>query len=362
MKRILFDDLYLWSVFNETRQLDFNGHLWVRPEGNVLVDPVPMIPSDLEQLERLGGAAWIVITNGDHERQAAFFRERTGAKIAAHTLDANALSLPVDRQVEDGEEIVPGLVAIHLRHGKSPGELALYWPQKKLVLAGDLVVGGPVGRVSLLMDEKLQDPPRAALELRKVLALDFAHLLVGDGHAILHQGRERLLECLEERGDIFINKINVDEIDWVPVTQSARLSSAGRPAGYQWDDKDIDPRIGARHLGYRLIRLPPGQATFPLHFHHAVEELTYVMEGECTLVSPRGTFPARQGDFIAFPPGPRGAHKFRNEGNATCVLLVLGNVLPDDVGEYPDSQKVFPRVAGAIFRKKDAVGYWEGEQ
>lgn len=360
MKKV-FEDLYLWSVFNEARQLDFNGHLWVRPEGNVLVDPVMMISSDLEQLERLGGVAWMVITNTDHQREAAFFCQRTGAKVLAHTLDAGSLSIPVERSFADGEEIVPGLLALHLRHGKSPGEVALYWPQKKLVLAGDLVVGAPVGRISLLMDEKLQDPPLAALELRKLLALDFAHLLVGDGHAILHQGRERLLECLEERGDIFINKINVDEMEWKPVARAGRISAVGRPAGYQWDDKDIDPLIGARDLGYRLIRLPPGQATFPLHFHHAVEEMAYVMEGQCTLISPRGSFPARQGDFIAFPPGPRGAHKFKNEGSAACVLLVLGNVLPDDMGEYPDSQKVFARPAGVVFRKKDAVGYWEGE-
>ena len=96
MKRV-FDDLYLWSVFNETRQLDFNGHLWVRPEGNVLVDPVAMIPSDLEHLERLGGAAWIALTNADHQREAAFFRQRTGAKVLAHALDADQLSVPVDR-------------------------------------------------------------------------------------------------------------------------------------------------------------------------------------------------------------------------------------------------------------------------
>ena len=47
MKRIICDDLYCWSVFSEMRQVDFNGHLWVRPEGNILIDPVPMIDSDL---------------------------------------------------------------------------------------------------------------------------------------------------------------------------------------------------------------------------------------------------------------------------------------------------------------------------
>ena len=79
MKRVLFDDFYSWSVFNERRQIDFNGHLWVRDEGNVLIDPAAMIESDLQQLQQLGGAAWIVLTNRDHEREAAVFQERTGA-------------------------------------------------------------------------------------------------------------------------------------------------------------------------------------------------------------------------------------------------------------------------------------------
>ena len=55
MKQLLFDDLYSWSRFSEERQIDFNGHLWVRPEGNVLIDPVPMSESDLTQFDELGG-------------------------------------------------------------------------------------------------------------------------------------------------------------------------------------------------------------------------------------------------------------------------------------------------------------------
>ena len=70
MKKIMFDDMYCWSVFNEGRQIDFNGHLWVREGGNVLVDPVVMSEEDLKQFDELGGAKWIVITNQDHEREA----------------------------------------------------------------------------------------------------------------------------------------------------------------------------------------------------------------------------------------------------------------------------------------------------
>lgn len=354
MKRVLFDDLYSWSVFNERRQIDFNGHLWVRDEGNVLVDPAAMIDSDLQQLERLGGAAWIVLTNRDHEREAGAFRERTGAKVVAHADDVAEIEVPVDRTVADGEEIVPGLRAIHLRFGKSSGEFALFWPDKRLVLSGDLVVGEPLGRLTLLADDMLEDPPAAALELRKLLALDFDSILVGDGHSILYDAKERLLECLEERRDIYISKVNADELEW--------LTHMDRK-GYRWQSKEVDALIGARRLGYRLIRLPPGESTFPLHFHHAGEELFVVLEGTCTLVSPRGDQAVKKGDFLAFPPGPAGTHKFTNGAAEPCVLLAVGDELRPEVAEYPDSEKlcVLLRKGYSVFRTGDAVDYFEGE-
>ena len=160
MKQLIFDDIYSWSIFSDMRQVDFNGHLWVRPEGNILIDPVPMIDSDLNQFDKLGGARLIVLTNADHEREAEFFRQRTGADIVIHEADTAALEVAANRQITDGEEIAPGLQAIHLRYGKSPGEIALYFSEKRAVLSGDLIVGSPIGSLTLLADEKLADPPK----------------------------------------------------------------------------------------------------------------------------------------------------------------------------------------------------------
>ena len=78
-----------------------------------------------------------------------------------------ALEVAADRQITDGEEIVPGLRAIHLRYGKSPGEIVLYFSEKRAVLSGDLIVGEPIGSLTLIAEEKLENPPKAALELRK---------------------------------------------------------------------------------------------------------------------------------------------------------------------------------------------------
>ena len=38
MKSLHRPDLYQWSRFDEARNVDFHGTLWVRPGGNVLID------------------------------------------------------------------------------------------------------------------------------------------------------------------------------------------------------------------------------------------------------------------------------------------------------------------------------------
>ena len=352
MKRLIFEDIYSWSVFSPERQVDFTGHLWVRPDGNILIDPVPMSDADKEHLMALGGAKSIVLTNADHEREAAAFEAWTVADVIVHEADADALNITPTRTVQDREAIVPSLHAIHLEHGKSPGEIALYFPEKQTVLFGDLVVGEPMGALTLLADAKLSDPPKAALELRKILGLRFNTILVGDGHSIFKDARQHLVDCLQARRDIYINRIHIDQIAW-------HYKNAPHP--YDFEDKDIDPLIGGKNLGYRIIRLQPGKMSFPMHFHNFSEEMCYVMEGACMLKTPRGDVKVMAGDFIAFPPGTVGAHKFVNNTDTPVVLFILGTTTPHDVSEYPDSNKFFPYVVGKIYRKDPSLRYWDAE-
>ena len=46
MKRLHRSDLYGWSVFDEGLNIDFHSVLWVRPEGNVVIDPLPLRDHD----------------------------------------------------------------------------------------------------------------------------------------------------------------------------------------------------------------------------------------------------------------------------------------------------------------------------
>jgi len=70
MKSLHRPDLFAWSRFDESRNVDFLSVTWVRPAGNLLIDPLSMSEHDRAHLQALGGAAWIIVTNSDHIRDA----------------------------------------------------------------------------------------------------------------------------------------------------------------------------------------------------------------------------------------------------------------------------------------------------
>jgi glyoxylase-like metal-dependent hydrolase (beta-lactamase superfamily II) len=82
-----------------------------------------------------------------------------------------------------GEKIGP-LVSVGVP-GKSPGEVAFYWPERRLLMVGDAVIGHPPESLMLLRESVIEDVPRLRESVWKLLALDFDTLLTGDGQPIL---------------------------------------------------------------------------------------------------------------------------------------------------------------------------------
>jgi glyoxylase-like metal-dependent hydrolase (beta-lactamase superfamily II) len=141
--------------------------------------------------------AHILITNRNHGRAANKIRERTGARTAIHPADAphaRKEGTVVDAELNEGDKIGP-FVAIGVP-GKSLGEVALHWPERKILLVGDAVVGHPPGRCKLLPDKVVDDPARLRASVHALLDLDFDTLLVGDGDPILEFAKDRLRELV----------------------------------------------------------------------------------------------------------------------------------------------------------------------
>ena len=194
--REVVSGIYTWPWFSEPHGYNFNGHLILHAGGNLCIDPVEPAEEDLNEIAR-HGVARILLTNRNHSRAANKVRARTGARTAIHPADAphaRSQSTELDDELRIREKIGP-LTVVGVP-GKSPGEVALHWPERNILIVGDAVVGDPPGRCKLLPEKVVDDPARLRESVKSLLSLDFDILLPGDGAPILQGAKERLRELV----------------------------------------------------------------------------------------------------------------------------------------------------------------------
>jgi uncharacterized cupin superfamily protein len=166
--------------------------------------------------------------------------------------------------------------------------------------------------------------------------------------------------------------VNLDEVEigdrpqrFVPTGKAAERFGSRMGA--------VGTRIGARLLGYNITAVEPGKRAFPLHNHHANEEMFFILAGTGELRVGAEVWSIRAGDFIASPPGgPESAHQIINTGPEELRYLAVSTMITPETVEYPDSNKIAAysrqtaadgsqRVAMHIGHAGQGVDYWEGE-
>jgi glyoxylase-like metal-dependent hydrolase (beta-lactamase superfamily II) len=196
MMQEIVDDVLTWPWFSEPHGYNFNGHLLRIPGGNIAIDPV--MPTDADLAIILGeGVSRILLTNRNHSRAANLIRQRTGAPIAIHAADADharAQGTEIDGNFAVGDRIGP--LEVVGAAGKSPGEVALSWPERGILIVGDAVIGNPPGACGMLPERVMDDPARLRDSVRALMELDFDTLLVGDGVPIVGAAKARLGELV----------------------------------------------------------------------------------------------------------------------------------------------------------------------
>ena len=196
MQEIL-PDVFTWQWFSEPHGYNFNGHLIRQAGGNLCIDPVQPDDATLSEIGRVG-VQTILITNRNHSRAANAVREHTGARTLIHPQDAphaEGQGAIIDGPLQAGDRIGP--LRVVAAAGKSPGEVALHWPERRLLVIGDAVIGNPPGRCGLLREKVMDDPVRLRQSVRKLLELEFDTLLFGDGVSILANAKARLRDLVE---------------------------------------------------------------------------------------------------------------------------------------------------------------------
>ncbi len=138
------------------------------------------------------------------------------------------------------------------------------------------------------------------------------------------------------------------------------------PPGYRSGVAQVGRAAGGKAQTVKVYEVPPGQSICPYHYEFE-EEWLLVLDGAPMVRSPEGDEPLTRGSLICFAPGPSGAHKVTNLGEATAVVLMWSSSREPAVAVYPDSDKigVWPGGGGddLMLRRADGgVDYWDGER
>jgi uncharacterized cupin superfamily protein len=138
------------------------------------------------------------------------------------------------------------------------------------------------------------------------------------------------------------------------------------PDGYRSGVVRVGEAAGGVALAVKVYELPAGESVCPYHYEYE-EEWLLVLAGTITLRTPEGEETLAAGEIVCFPPGPRGAHKTTNRGEAMARIMMFSSAREPAVAVYPDSQKIGvwpgnPDDHVMLLRADGGVDYWEGER
>ena len=203
--REILPGIFTWGSTYADRPWDLNGYAIALQGCTVLVDPPAPEEADWPNFDALKRIAKIVLTNRDHFRDTKVFQTRYGAHLVAGTDEVTQLApLVIDEPVREGDLVADALRVIHLP-GKSPGEIGLYIDPAHhavsrelggILILGDAIIGHPPSALGLIPEQKLDNPAKLKLSLRKLLDYNFSVLLLCDGQPLLKDGKLKVAELL----------------------------------------------------------------------------------------------------------------------------------------------------------------------
>ena len=133
----------------------------------------------------------------DHSEAANSIREETGAMVALHEAEAGVYSRfggTVDLFLGEGNLDLgcesPMQLTVFHSPGHSPGHTTIYWPEERVLVAGDLIFYRSTGRVDIPGGNA--GALRSSIE--RLAALDLEYVLCGHpyGHSGVIEGGEEV--------------------------------------------------------------------------------------------------------------------------------------------------------------------------
>ena len=189
----LSDTLYHWSVFEPAVKCEIGCAALKLPSGWVVVDPVPLAEPAWEELLALAPLRAILLTSGNHVRDAIALRDRHKVPVAtAPDTRRDITELKPDVLLLPGE-LLYGIAAIPIP-GATPGETAFY-SDTGVMLLGDAVINLQEG-LEFLPAKYCSDAKQNRTSLRRLLDFDFHTLTLAHGAPVISHAKEKLSALL----------------------------------------------------------------------------------------------------------------------------------------------------------------------
>lgn len=183
--------VFRWECFSPEHKVELTSHAVVVEQRLYIFDPIELGPVANQRLLSAYPVAAIVLTNENHERAAAAWREQTGAPIwvaeGANVALKDIQRWNGDERKWEAWEIIP-------LKGGAGGEVALRWREKSLVVLGDAVFNLPKYGFGLLPEKYCEDQRRLGESLRRLAEDPFETALLAHGAPILAGASARISE------------------------------------------------------------------------------------------------------------------------------------------------------------------------
>jgi hypothetical protein len=184
--------LWVWHAYDPTVKTELFSAAIDTPSGILLVDPIPLLESQLSALTGAGSIAGVIVTNMNHQRSALDYSDRLSVPVFGH-----AETLAEIKPTRAGALATLALGTIELP-GAVTGEIALYQASHGgTLIVGDALINLEAYGFTFLPAKYCLNQKQMRRSLQKLLPLPVERILFAHGSPIVARAGERLRAVLE---------------------------------------------------------------------------------------------------------------------------------------------------------------------
>jgi glyoxylase-like metal-dependent hydrolase (beta-lactamase superfamily II) len=192
----LSDTLCHWSVYEPSVKCEIGCTALRLDSGWVVIDPVPLSRASWEELLAQAPLRAILLTNGNHVRDATNLRQRYKVPVVtAPDTRRDIAELRPDVTLLPNE-LLYGIVAVAIP-GATPGETAFFSKTEGVMVLGDAVINVSTEKgLEFLPDKYCDNARQNHASLRQLLDYDFHTLTLAHGAPVVERAKDKLAALL----------------------------------------------------------------------------------------------------------------------------------------------------------------------